>query len=86
MKAKFLWASLLLFAGITACTDDAIETQTGNSSKGEGTPAYLSISFSANAGSSTKAAGDNTGDQDGSAEDSGHANAGTADEVAVRLR
>lgn len=84
MKAKFLWASLLLFAGITACTDDAIESQTGNGSKGEGTPAYLSISFSANAGSSTKAAGDNTGDQDGSAEDSGHANAGTADEVAVK--
>ena len=84
MKAKFLWASLLLFAGITACTDDAIESQTGNGSRGEGTPAYLSISFSANAGSSTKAAGDNTGDQDGSAEDSGHANAGTADEVAVK--
>lgn len=84
MKAKFLWASLLLFAGITACTDDTIESPAGNGPAGEGTPAYLSISFSANAGSSTKAAGDNTGDQDGTAEDSEHANAGTADEVAVK--
>lgn len=84
MKAKFLWASLLLFAGITACTDDTIESPAGNGPAGEGTPAYLSISFSANAGSSTKAAGDNTGDQDGSAEDSEHANVGTADEVAVK--
>lgn len=82
MKAKFLWASLLLFAGITACTDDAIETQTGNSSKGEGTPAYLTIAFSSNAGSSTKATND--GDGDGDAEDSKHQNAGTEAEVAVK--
>lgn len=80
MKAKFLWASLLLFAGITACTDDAIETQTGNSSKGEGTPAYLTISFTANSGSSTRA---NNGDEHGSADESGHKSTGIEEESKV---
>ena len=82
MKAKFLWASLLLFAGITACTDDAIESQTGNSSKGEGTPAYLTISFTSNGVSSTRATSNN-GDTDGDAEDSGHKNTGTENERTV---
>lgn len=82
MKAKFLWASLLLFAGITACTDDAIETQTGNSSKGEGTPAYLTISFTSNGVSSTRATSNN-GDTHGDAEDSGHKNTGTEKERTV---
>lgn len=85
MKAKFLWASLLLFAGITACTDDAIETQTGNSSKGEGTPAYLTISFTANGESSTRAADDdNSGDTHGDAEDSKHESAGIEGESSIK--
>lgn len=83
MKAKFLWASLLLFAGITACTDDAIETQTGNSSKGEGTPAYLTIAFNSNANSTRAVSDENTGDWDGDEEDSGHHNTGTDNENKV---
>ena len=83
MKAKFLWASLLLFAGITACTDDAIESQTGNSSKGEGTPAYLTVGFNTNATSTRAATDNNDGDWDGDPDDSGHHNTGTTDENTV---
>lgn len=84
MKAKFLWVSLLLFAGLTACTDDVIESQSGNGPAGEGTPAYLTISFTANGGNSTRAASDvNEGDDHGNADDSGHHSGGTEDETKV---
>lgn len=81
-----MWASLLLCAGLWACTDDAIEGQQGtNGSGGEGVPAYITISFSANAGSSTRAGeGVNTGDTDGDADDSGHHSDGTDAEGAVK--
>lgn len=84
-KFKFfaLAFAAIAFAG---CSDDAIEGQSGSGGlEGEGTPAYLTVTFSANAGSSSRADGEgtNTGDYDGDAEDSGHANAGTADETKV---
>lgn len=84
-KFKFF---ALAFAALSfaACSDDAIDGQGGNTgTTGDGTPAYLTISFSANAGSSTRADGEgtNTGDYDGTADDSGHHNAGTTDETKV---
>ena len=86
-KFKFF---ALAFAALSfaACSDDAIDGQGGNTgTTGDGTPAYLTISFSANSGSSSRAEmdndGNNTGDNHGTAEDSGHENAGTADEIAV---
>ena len=80
MKANFLWASLLLFAGLTACTDDTIESPAGNGPAGEGTPGYLTISFTANGGASTRA----NGDGHNSAEDSGHESAGIDGEATVK--
>lgn len=85
-KFKFLALAFAAFS-FAACSDDAIEGQSGNGgSAGDGTPAYLTISFTANGGSSSRADGEgiNTGDTDGSAEDSGHDNKGTDDEVAVK--
>lgn len=84
-KFKFF---ALAFAALSfaACSDDAIDGQGGNTgTTGDGTPAYLTVTFSANAGSSTRADGEgtNTGDYDGTADDSGHHNAGTADETKV---
>lgn len=84
-KFKFfaLAFAAIAFAG---CSDDAIDGQGGNTGNtGDGTPAYLTVTFSANAGSSTRADGEgtNTGDYDGTADDSGHHNAGTADETKV---
>lgn len=87
MKRKFMWASLLLCAGLWACTDDAIDGQSGGQGVGgEGTPAYLTISFSANSGSSTRGTGEgtNTGDKDGNQEDSGHHSTGDAGEEVVK--
>lgn len=82
MKGKFMWASLLLCAGLWACTDDAIEGQQGtNGASGEGTPAYLTISFSANGGSSTRAV---DGDEHGNADDSGHHSNGITGESAIK--
>lgn len=85
-KVKFY---VMAFAALCfgACADDAIESPGQNTgTNGEGTPAYLTISFTANGGSSTRAEGEgtNTGDQDGTSEDSGHENAGTTDETAVK--
>lgn len=86
-KFKFF---ALAFAALSfaACSDDAIEGQSGSGgSAGEGTPAYLTISFTANSGSSSRSTADdanNWGDKDGDAEDSGHHNAGTTDENAVK--
>lgn len=83
-KFKFF---ALAFAALSfaACSDDAIDGQGGNTSTtGDGTPAYLTISFSANSGSSTRADnGNNTGDNDGDAEDSEHYNTGTENERTV---
>ena len=91
-KFKFF---ALAFAALSfaACSDDALDGKGGNSgSAGDGTPAYLTISFSANTGNSSRVSdsdGDNTGDMDAAGnttgqEDSGHSNAGTTDENAVK--
>lgn len=86
MKKVKLYAmafAAMFFAA--SCQDDAIDPGQGQGNGGDGTPAYLTVTFSANAGSSTRANGEgtNVGDYDGDAEDSGHANAGTADETKV---
>lgn len=85
-KFKFF---ALAFAALSfaACSDDAIDGQGGNTGTiGDGTPAYLTIAFSSNEGSSTRTEGDgtNTGDEDGDPENSGHTTPGTADEIAVK--
>lgn len=84
-KFKFLALAFAAFS-FAACSDDAIEGQSGNGgSAGEGTPAYLTVSFSANAESSSRASNDsNTGDNDGTVEDSEHGNTGTQSENAVK--
>lgn len=85
-KFKFF---ALAFAALSfaACSDDAIDGQGGNTgTTGDGTPAYLTISFVTNGESSTRSTADdanNQGDTDGSPEDSGHENSGTPDEKAV---
>lgn len=61
---------------LSACSDNLDENQGNGPGSGDKTPAYLSISI-ANNGNSTKA---NTGDGEGTAEDSGLENAGTANE------
>lgn len=73
-KFKFyaLAFAAIAFAG---CSDDVIDGQGANGMQGDGTPAYLTISFSANSGNSSRSTADdanNTGDHDGNAEDSGH--------------
>ena len=84
-KFKFF---ALAFAALSfaACSDDAIEGQSGSGGiAGDGTPAYLTISFTANGGSSSRADNEtNDGDEDGTAEDSGHSTPGTTDETAVK--
>lgn len=85
-KFKFF---ALAFAALSfaACSDDAIDGQGGNTgTTGDGTPAYLTISFVTNGESSTRSTADdanNQGDKDGNQEDSGHENAGMPDEQAV---
>ena len=90
-KFKFF---ALAFAALSfaACSDDAIDGQGGNTgTTGDGTPAYLTISFSANSGSSSRSTADdanNNGDDHstddaGNGEDSGHHNDGTVAERAV---
>lgn len=90
-KFKFfaLAFAAIAFAG---CSDDALDGQGGNTgTTGDGTPAYLTISFSANSSSSSRSTADdanNNGDEhnaEGSTgqEDSGHHNDGTANETAV---
>lgn len=85
-KFKFyaLAFAAIAFAG---CSDDVIDGQGASGTQGDGTPAYLTISFTANGGNSSRSTADdanNTGDHDGNAEDSGHQNAGTTDEVAIK--
>lgn len=88
-KFKFyaLAFAAIAFAG---CSDDVIDGQGGNTGTvGDGTPAYLTISFSAN-GNSSRAPGEpgddtnNQGDTDGDANDSGHHNDGTTAENVIR--
>ena len=90
-KFKFF---ALAFAALSfaACSDDAINGQGGNTGTiSDGTPAYLTISFSANAGSSSRSTADdanNNGDDHSTddpvnGEDSGHHNDGTVAERAV---
>ena len=73
-KFKFyaLAFAAIAFAG---CSDDVIDGQGASGTQGNGTPAYLTISFTANGGNSSRSTADdanNTGDHDGNAEDSGH--------------
>lgn len=83
-KFKFF---ALAFAALSfaACSDDAIDGQGGNTGTvGDGTPAYLTVSFSANSGSSTRADDDNnSGDTDGTQEESGHESVGLAGESKI---
>ena len=88
-KFKFyaLAFAAIAFAG---CSDDVIDGQGANTGvQGDAAPAYLTISFSAN-GNSSRAAGEpgddtnNQGDQDGTWEDSGHHNDGTAAENVIK--
>lgn len=82
-KFKFF---ALAFAALSfaACSDDVIDGKGENTGTGgDATPAYLTISFTANSGNSSRSTADdanNNGDQDGSAEDSGHHNTGNTDE------
>lgn len=85
-KFKFyaLAFAAIAFAG---CSDDVIDGQGANGAQGDGTPAYLTISFSANSGNSSRSTADdanNTGDHDGTVEDSEHHTPGTTDEVAIK--
>ena len=85
-KFKFF---ALAFAAIAfaACSDDALDGKGGNSgSVGDGTPAYLTISFTANSGNNSRSTADdanNNGDIHEDAEDSGHKNDGTETERKV---
>ena len=73
-KFKFyaLAFAAIAFAG---CSDDVIDGQGASGTQGDGTPAYLTISFTANGGNSSRSTADdanNKGDQDGDREDSKH--------------
>ena len=74
------YVSLLLVAGMfAACSDNLDVNKENGAGGGDKTPAYLTISI-ANNGNSSRA---NTGTDDGTAEDSGLGNAGTANENKV---
>ena len=73
-KFKFyaLAFAAIAFAG---CSDDVIDGQGASGTQGDGTPAYLTISFTANGGNSSRSTADdanNNGDNDGDQEDSKH--------------
>ena len=73
-KFKFyaLAFAAIAFAG---CSDDVIDGQGASGTQGDGTPAYLTISFTANGGNSSRSTADdanNNGDNHGDQEDSGH--------------
>lgn len=85
-KFKFyaLAFAAIAFAG---CSDDVIDGQGASGTQGDGTPAYLTISFTANGGNSSRSTADdanNTGDHDGNAEDSEHHTPGTLEETAIK--
>lgn len=90
-KFKFF---ALAFAALSfaACSDDALDGKGGNTgTAGDATPAYLTISFSANSGNSSRSTADdanNYGDDHSTddpenGEDSGHYNDGTVAERKV---
>ena len=89
-KFKFyaLAFAAIAFAG---CSDDVIDGQGANGAQGDGTPAYLTISFSANSGNSSRSTADdanNNGDEHstqtpGTGEDSGHHSEGITGESAI---
>ncbi len=87
MKKVKLYAmafAAMIFAA--SCQDDLTDPGQNTGNGGDGTPAYLTLSFTANGGSSTRSTADdanNQGDTDGDQEDSGHSNAGTTNEKAV---
>ena len=76
-------AAFLGFA-LAGCSDDVIDAG-GQENQLEKTPAYLTVAFSSNATSSRSTADDanNSGDQDGDREHSGHTNVGTEAENAI---
>lgn len=82
-KFKFyaLAFAAIAFAG---CSDDVIDGKGGNNGmQGDGTPAYLTISFTANGGNSSRSTADdanNNGDEHNGAEDSGHHSSGISGE------
>lgn len=83
MKIRSFLLSMLVVAGFSACSDDVIDNGGNEVGTTDATPAYLTISFSANSSGSSRSTADdanNIGDQDGSAEDSEHYNVGTTDE------
>ena len=85
-KFKFyaLAFAAIAFAG---CSDDVIDGQGASGTQGDGTPAYLTISFTANGGNSSRSTADdanNTGDHDGTVEDSEHHTPGTSEETAIK--
>lgn len=82
---KYLFLGGLICTGISACSDDVLEGGENPTIQGDNTPAYLKVSFSTTGNGSRSTADDanNMGDQDGSAEDSGHKNAGTDDENTI---
>lgn len=83
MKIRSFLLSMLVVAGFSACSDDVIDNGGNEVGTTDATPAYLTISFSANSSGSSRSTADdanNIGDQDGSAEDSEHYNVGTEDE------
>lgn len=90
-KFKFLALAFAAFS-FAACSDDAIEGQSGSGgSLEDASPAYLTISFTANSGNSSRSTADdanNNGDEHSTddpatGEDSGHYNDGTEAERAV---
>lgn len=90
-KFKFLALAFAAFS-FAACSDDAIEGQSGSGgSLEDASPAYLTISFTANSGNSSRSTADdanNNGDEHSTdkpatGEDSGHHNSGTEAERTV---
>ena len=85
-KFKFyaLAFAAIAFAG---CSDDVIDGQGASGTQGDGTPAYLTISFTANGGNSSRSTADdanNNGDHDGTIDDSNHHNTGEEAESKIQ--
>lgn len=86
---KGVLGGLLICACVSACSDDTVDNLSDENVKVENTsPAYLTISFKTNASTDSRVASRtdteaNDGDGHGTAEDSGHKDAGTAAENKV---
>lgn len=87
---KGVLGGLLICACVSACSDDTMEGEGNEGLKENANPAYLTISFKASSASDSRSVDSrtdteaNTGDNHGNAEDSGHHDAGTADENKVK--